>query len=122
MNNLKMQNKKIGINILIWLVIIFIFISLNQWSRNFQLQNELNKIRKESKNDIEEQIRLREILIKKLENQNKFHKKEIDNLNYKIDSLEKIKSKVKIKYVNKIEYIKNMDSEKIKKYWYEEFN
>ena len=43
-------------------------------------------------------------------------------MNNKIDSLNEIKNKIITKYKEKIKDIKIMDSEKIKKYWYEEFN
>ena len=42
-------------------------------------------------------------------------------MNQKIDSLDKVKSKIKIKYVDRIQEIKVMDSEKIKNYWNGEF-
>lgn len=43
-------------------------------------------------------------------------------MNHKIDSLDKIKSKIIIKYVDRIKDIKVMDSQKIKNYWDGEFN
>ena len=42
-------------------------------------------------------------------------------MNRKIDSLDRVKSKIKIKYVDRIKEIKVMDSEKIKNYWDGEF-
>ena len=43
-------------------------------------------------------------------------------MNRKIDSLDRVKSKIKIKYVDRIKEIKVMDSKKIKNYWDGEFN
>ena len=42
---------------------------------------------------------------------------EIERMNNKIDSLDKIKRKIQIKYVDRIREIKIMDSEKIKNYF-----
>ena len=41
-----LSKKKIGVNVLVWLTIIFIAFSLNQCSRNNQLKKEISKIRK----------------------------------------------------------------------------
>jgi cellulose biosynthesis protein BcsQ len=122
MSKFDIMNKKIGVNILLWVVIIFVLLSFNQWNRNYQLQREISKIRKEHKKEIEEQIKERQKIIDRLEKENKIHKKEIEIMNHKIDSLDKIKGKIKIKYIERIEYIKSMDAEKIKNYWDEEFN
>jgi hypothetical protein len=47
---------------------------------------------------------------------------EINDMNTRIDSLQKLKIKIKIQYVDRVSKIKIMDSEEIKNYWYEEFN
>jgi hypothetical protein len=43
-------------------------------------------------------------------------------MNNKIDSLDKVKSKIQIKYVDRVRGIKIMSSEEIKNYWDGEFN
>jgi acyl-CoA thioesterase len=97
-------------------------LGFNQWNRNVQLKREVSKIRKELKTDYEERIKNRVLIIHRLQKDNQLKKKEIDRMNDKIDSLDKVKSKIKIKYVNRIQEIKYMDSEQIKKYWDGQFN
>lgn len=114
--------KKISIYILICFLIIFLLFSLNQCNRNRQLKNEISKIRTELKKDYEEKIKKRELIIEKLKKDNDLKKIEIDKINNSIDSLDKVKNKIMLKYKYITKEIKIMDSEKIKKYWYEEFN
>ncbi len=116
------SSRKISIAVLIWVVLIFLMLAVNQWNRNVQLKRELSKIRKELKTDYEERIKNRVLIIHRLQKDNQLKKKEIDRMNDKIDSLDKVKSKIKIKYVNRIQEIKYMDSEQIKKYWDGQFN
>jgi hypothetical protein len=94
----------------------------NQCSSNNQLKREISKIRKELKTDYEQQIKKRELIIQRLEKDNQLKKIEIDRMNDKIDSLDKVKRKIQIKYVDRIKEIKIMDSEQIKKYWDGQFN
>ena len=122
MKEFDISNKKIGLNILLWVLVIFVLLSLNQWSRNYQLKREISKIRKEMKKDLEEQIKARELVIQKLRKDNDFKRSEIEKMNQKIDSLEKVKNKIKIKYVDIVKDINDMDAEQIKNYWDEEFN
>lgn len=117
MTEINLLKKKIGLNILIWVIIIFLLFSLNQCSRNFELKKEVSKIRKEMKTDYEERIKKRELIIQRLQKDNQLKKIEIDRMNDKIDSLDKVKRKIQIKYVDRIKEIKIMDSEKIKNYW-----
>lgn len=114
--------KKISVYILICFLIIFLLFSLNQCNRNRQLKNEISKIRTELKKDYEEKIKKRELIIEKLKKDNDLKKIEIDKINNSIDSLDKVKNKIMLKYKYITKEIKIMDSEKIKKYWYEEFN
>lgn len=114
--------KKISVSILIWVVILFSLFSLNQFVRNTELKKEVNEIRKDLKNDYEERIKKRELNIQKLEKDNRLKKHQIEMMNNKIDSLDKVKNKIKIKYVDRIQEIKVMDSEKINNYWNEQFN
>lgn len=114
--------KKISVYILICFLIIFLLFSLNQCNRNRQLKNEISKIRTELKKDYEEKIKKRELIIEKLKKDNDLKKREIDKINNSIDSLDKVKNKIMLKYKYITKEIKIMDSEKIKKYWYEEFN
>jgi len=116
------SSRKISISVLIWVVLIFLMLGFNQWNRNVQLKREVSKIRKELKTDYEERIKNRVLIIHRLQKDNQLKKKEIDRMNDKIDSLDKVKSKIKIKYVNRIQEIKYMDSEQIKKYWDGQFN
>jgi predicted Holliday junction resolvase-like endonuclease len=116
------SSRKISIAVLIWVVLIFLMLAVNQWNRNVQLKRELSKIRKELKTDYEERIKNRVLIIHRLQKDNQLKKKEIDRMNDKIDSLNKVKSKIKIKYVNRIQEIKYMDSEQINKYWDGQFN
>lgn len=118
----ELSSRKISVAVLIWVVLIFLMLAVNQWNRNVQLKREVYKIRKELKTDYEERIKNRVLIIHRLQKDNQLKKKEIDRMNDKIDSLDKVKSKIKIKYVNRIQEIKYMDSEQIKKYWDGQFN
>lgn len=122
MRNQDYRNKKISLNILIWVLVVFVFFSLNQLAKNYQLQKQLSKIKKDSKDEIEQRIKQREIIIYELRKDNNYKRMQIDKMNQKIDSLEKVKSKIKIKYINIKKNINDMDAQKIKKYWNEEFN
>jgi hypothetical protein len=121
-NQNSIASKKISLSILLWVIIIFILFSLNQWARTVQLKSEIKNIRKEFKNDIQEKIKSRELLIEKLRKDNDFKRKQIEAMNDKIDSLDKVKSKIKIKYIDRFKEIKGMDVEEIKNYWNEELN
>jgi len=122
MTEINLLQKKIGLNVLIWVMIIFTLFLLNQCSRNIELKKEVYKIRKEMKTDYEERIKKRELIIQGLEKDNQVKKLQIERMNDKIDSLDKVKNKIKIKYVDRIKQIKVMDSEKINNYWNEQFN
>jgi uncharacterized membrane protein YfhO len=118
----ELSSRKISVAILIWVVLIFLMFLVNQCSRNNQLKREMSKMRKELKTDYEERIKKRELIIQRLQKDNQLKKMEIDRMNDKIDSLDKVKNKIKIKYVDRIQEIKFMDSEKIKNYWNGQFN
>ena len=113
----ELSSRKISVAVLIWVVLIFLIFAVNQCSSNNQLKREISKIRKELKTDYEERIKKRELIIQRLEKDNQLKKIEIDRMNDKIDSLDKVKRKIQIKYVDRIKEIKIMDSEQIKKYW-----
>lgn len=118
----ELSSRKISVAVLIWIVLIFLMFAVNQCSRNNQLKREVSKMRKELKTDYEERIKKRELIIQRLQKDNQLKKMEIDRMNDKIDSLDKVKRKIQIKYVDRIKEIKIMDSEKIKNYWDGEFN
>ena len=118
----ELSSRKISVAILIWVVLIFLMFLVNQCSRNNQLKREMSKMRKELKTDYEERTKKRELIIQRLQKDNQLKKMEIDRMNDKIDSLDKVKNKIKIKYIDRIQEIKVMDSEKIKNYWNGEFN
>jgi hypothetical protein len=122
MTEINLLQKKIGLNVLIWVMIIFTLFLLNQCSRNIELKKEVSKIRKEMKTDYEERIKKRELIIQGLEKDNQVKKLQIERMIEKIDSLDKVKNKIIIKYVDRIKQIKVMDSEEIKNYWNEQFN
>ena len=69
------------------------------------------------KTDYEERIKNRVLIIHRLQQDNQLKKKQIERMNDRIDSLNKVKNKIQIKYVQRIQEIKYMDSEQIKKYW-----
>jgi hypothetical protein len=117
-----LSSRKISVAVLIWVVLIFLMFLVNQCSSNNQLKREISKIRKELKTDYEERIKKRELIIQSLRKDNQSKRMEIERMNNKIDSLDKVKRKIQIKYVDRIQEIKIMDSEKIKNYWNEEFN
>jgi hypothetical protein len=117
-----LSSRKISVAVLIWVVLIFLMFAVNQCSRNNQLKQEVSKMRKELKTDYEERIKKRELIIQGLQKDNQLKKNQIDRMNDKIDSLDKVKRKIQIKYVDRIKEIKIMDSEKIKNYWDGEFN
>ena len=118
----KYANRKINLNILIWVSLIFTFFLMNQCNGKNDLKEQIATMRKELKNDYEEKISKREIIIQSLEKDNKLKKIQIEKMNDKIDSLDRVKSKIKIKYVDRIRDIKVMGSEEIKNYWNVEFN
>jgi len=118
----ELSSRKISVAVLIWVVLVFLMLAVNQWNRNVQLKREVSKIRKEIKIDYEERIKKRELIIQGLQKDNQLKQVQIDRMNDRIDSLDKVKSKIKIKYVNRIQEIKFMDSEQIKKYWDGQFN
>ena len=118
----ELSSRKISVAVLIWVVLIFLMFLVNQCSRNNQLKREVSKMRKELKTDYEERIKKRELIIQGLQKDNQLKKNQIDRMNDKIDSLDKVKRKIQIKYVDRIKEIKKMDSEKIKNYWDGEFN
>jgi len=117
-----LASRKISVAVLIWVVLIFLMFAVNQLNRNKKLKAEVSKIRKELKTDYEERIKKRELIIQSLRKDNQSKRMEIERMNNKIDSLDKVKRKIQIKYVDRIQEIKIMDSEKIKNYWNEEFN
>ena len=117
-----LSKKKIGVNVLIWLTIIFIAFSLNQCSRNNQLKKELSKIRTELKKDYEARIKQRELKIETLKIDNEIKRNQIEKMNNKIDSLDNVKNKIIVKYIDRIKEIKVMDSQEINNYWNEQFN
>jgi hypothetical protein len=118
----KYANRKINLNILIWVSLIFTFFLMNQCNGKNDLKEEISTMRKELKNEYEGKISKREVIIQSLQKDNKLKKIQIEKMNNKIDSLDKVKSKIHIKYVDKVRGIKIMGSEEIKNYWDGEFN
>jgi hypothetical protein len=122
MKNIDLSKVKINLNIVLWIVVVFLLFLVNQMSNNSQLKSDLSKYRKKDKKEIEKNIDNRDKIIEKLEAENRNYKIEIQDMVIKIDSLQRIKRKIQIKYVDRISNIKIMDSEQIKNYWDEEFN
>ena len=118
----KYANKKMNLNILIWVSLVFSFFLMNQCNRSNDLKKEISTMRKELEKDYDEKISKRELMIESLQKDNKLKKIEISKMNDKIDSLDKVKSKIRIKYVDRIKDINVMGSEEIKNYWNGEFN
>lgn len=122
MKNIDLSKVKINLNIVLWIVVVFLLFLVNQMSNNSRLKSDLSKYRKKDKKEIEKNIDNRDKIIEKLEAENRNYKIEIQDMVIKIDSLKRIKRKIQIKYVDRISNIKIMDSEQIKNYWDEEFN
>ena len=122
MKNIDLSKVKINLNIVLWIVVVFLLFLVNQISNNSQLKSDLSKYRKKHKKEIEKNIDNRDKIIEKLEAENRNYKIEIQDMVIKIDSLQRIKRKIQIKYVDRISNIKIMDSEQIKNYWDEKFN
>ena len=118
----KYAKKQISVNILIWVSLIFSFFLMNQCNGKNDLKEQISTMRKELKNDYQKKISERESIIKSLQKDNKLKKIQIEKMNNKIDSLDKVKSKIQIKYVDRVRGIKIMSSEEIKNYWDGEFN
>jgi uncharacterized protein YlxW (UPF0749 family) len=118
----KYAKKKISVNILIWVSLIFSFFLISQCNRTNNFKQEVSIVTKQLKNDYQKKISERESIIKSLQKDNKLKKIQIEKMNDKIDSLDKVKSKIIIKYVDRIREIKVMGSEEIKNYWDEQFN
>ena len=70
----ELSSRKISVVVLMWVVLIFLIFGLNQCSTNSKLKREFSKMRKEIKNDYEEQINKRELIIKDLEKDNQLKK------------------------------------------------
>lgn len=121
-NKYDILNKKIGLNIVLWILIIFSLFLLNQLNKNYQLNKDISRMRNELNKDLDEKIKSRELIIQKLRNDNDLKRLEIENMYLKLDSISRVKNKIKIKYVDVIIDINNMDSQQIKNYWYEQFN
>lgn len=115
-------NKRLNLSVFIWVILIFGFFLLNQCNSSNNLKRQISKLRKELKNNYEEKISKRDLIIQSLEKDDEFKKNQISKLIFKIDSLEKVKFKIRIKYVDRIKEIRVMDSEEIKNYWNEQFN
>lgn len=122
MGKIDLTKIKVKLNIVLWVLIIFLLFLLNQMSNNNRLKSDLSKYRKNHKKEIEQKIDTRDKIIKKLTTENRNYKNEIEEMMLKIDSLQRVKRKIQIKYVDRISNIKIMDSEQIKNYWHEEFN
>jgi uncharacterized protein YlxW (UPF0749 family) len=118
----KYAKKKISVNILIWVSLIFSFFLISQCNRTNNFKQEVSIVTKQLKNDYQKKISERESIIKSLQKDNKLKKIQIEKMNNKIDSLDKVKSKIQIKYVDRVRGIKIMSSEEIKNYWDGEFN
>ena len=118
----KYAKKKISVNILIWVSLIFSFFLISQCNRTNNFKQEVSIVTKQLKNDYQKKISERESIIKSLQKDNKLKKIQIEKMNNKIDSLDKVKSKIQIKYVDRVRGIKIMGSEEIKNYWDGEFN
>jgi uncharacterized protein YlxW (UPF0749 family) len=118
----KYAKKKISVNILIWVTLIFSFFLISQCNRTNDFKKEVSIVTKQLKNDYQKKISERESIIKSLQKDNKLKKIQIEKMNNKIDSLDKVKSKIQIKYVDRVRGIKIMSSEEIKNYWDGEFN
>ena len=118
----KYAKKKISVNILIWVSLIFSFFLISQCNRTNDFKQEVSIVTKQLKNDYQKKISERESIIKSLQKDNKLKKIQIEKMNNKIDSLDKVKSKIYIKYVDRIKDIRVMGSEEIKNYWNVEFN
>jgi uncharacterized protein YlxW (UPF0749 family) len=118
----KYAKKKISVNILIWVSLIFSFFLISQCNRTNNFKQEVSIVTKQLKNDYQKKISERESIIKSLQKDNKLKKIQIEKMNNKIDSLDKVKSKIQIKYVDRVRGIKIMGSEEIKNYWDEQFN
>ena len=94
MRNQDFRNKKISLNLLMWLLVVFVFFSLNQLARNYQFKKELSKFKKDMKKEIEDRIKKRDEQIYQLRKDNNFKRIQIEKMNQKIDSLEKVKNKI----------------------------
>ncbi len=113
---------RIKISALKWTALILLMFAVVQCTKKNKLSEDVSNIRKELKKDYEEKIKKRESIIYDLRKENQSKKMEIERMNVKIDSLDKVKQKIKLKYVDRIKEIKIMDSEKIQNYWGGEFN
>jgi len=113
---------RIKISALKWTALILLMFAVVQCTKKNKLSADVSNIRKELKKDYEEKIKKRESIIYDLRKENQSKKMEIDRMNVKIDSLDKVKQKIKLEYVDRIKEIKTMDSEKIQNYWGGEFN
>ena len=97
MKNIDLSKVKINLNIVLWIVVVFLLFLVNQMSNNSQLKSDLSKYRKKDKKEIEKNIDNRDKIIEKLEAENRNYKIEIQDMVIKIDSLQRIKRKIQIK-------------------------
>jgi hypothetical protein len=72
--------------------------------------------------EIKNEIKFREGIIEKYEQEIEYQNQKIVKLNNQVDSLNKLKSKVEIRYKKEIAKVKQMDAKEITNYWDAEFN
>jgi len=78
--------------------------------------------RKAKLKEIKNEIKFREGIIEKYEQEIEYQNQKIVKLNNQVDSLNKLKSKVEIRYKKEIAKVKQMDAKEITNYWDAEFN
>jgi hypothetical protein len=88
----------------------------------FHYKRAYESERKAKLKEIKNEIKFREGIIEKYEQEIEYQNQKIVKLNNQVDSLNKLKSKVEIRYKKEIAKVKQMDAKEITNYWDAEFN
>jgi uncharacterized protein YlxW (UPF0749 family) len=114
--------RKIPLSYFGWGIIIATAFMLNMCTSKFHYKRAYESERKAKLKEIKNEIKFREGIIEKYEQEIEYQNKKIVKLNNQVDSLNKLKSKVEIRYKKEIAKVKQMDAKEITNYWDAEFN
>jgi hypothetical protein len=114
--------RKIPLSYVGWGIIIATAFMLNMCTSKLQYKRAYESERKAKLKEIKNEIKFREGIIEKYEQEIEYQNKKIVKLNNQVDSLNKLKSKVEIRYKKEIAKVKQMDAKEITNYWDAEFN
>jgi hypothetical protein len=100
------------------LIVVLILITVFFIPKKDASQDLIEKIKKEKQEIIKKSYNQ----IDSLKKLNELQEDKIAKANFKIDSLNHLKTKVEIVYQNKLKEINGYDSKQVEQYWQEQFN